>query len=77
MNDDRMSIVNDLTNEIFGCLDKLDNLYETVKTFSIIFLLVTYFSILKVTKSSATQNTILKESIERTYSDLLKRINNN
>ncbi|CAF0967394.1 unnamed protein product [Adineta steineri] len=59
MNDDRMSIVNDLTNEIFGCLDKLDNLYEMV------------------TKSTAMQNTVLKESIEKTYSTVLKRININ
>ncbi|CAF4246201.1 unnamed protein product, partial [Adineta steineri] len=59
MNDDRMSIVNDLTNEIFGCLDKLDKLYEMV------------------TKSTAMQNTVLKESIEKTYSTVLKRININ
>ncbi len=43
MNRGRMSVVNDLANELFKCLDKLDNLYERVNKFSIMFLLVTVF----------------------------------
>lgn len=39
---DRMPMVNDLADEIFKCLHKLGNLYETVTAFSITLFVVAF-----------------------------------